>query len=164
MEQKDRIYELADRLVELRERKDALAAETKAVNAEIEIVEQSLFDEIDKTNTDHLSYNGRNFRQDITLRYNLIKEHKNEVYAVVQETLRKENPEQWAEVWDEMLTVNAGTLVKWLKEQTDAYKEDLPDSDKINCKILPALKEYFTIFSDMGIKIYKSHASKKPKN
>lgn len=164
MEQKERIYDLADTLVELQERKDALDAELKTVKAEIEKVELSLFDEIDKTNTDHLSYNGRNFKQDIKMRYNLIKEYKKEVYALVQDTLQKDNPDEWDEIWDEMLTVNASTLVKWVKEQTETYKAELPANEKINCKILPSLKDFFTIYPELGIKIGKAKESKKPKN
>ena len=112
------IFDLADRLKEAKARKKALEADLKALNAQIEDLDQALSDSMMDAELDKFTLNGSTFY--ITTR--LFASPKNGEKEELFEVLRANG---YGSLVTE--TVNANTLASFVKEQIASNDDVLPE-------------------------------------
>lgn len=112
------LFALADELRELRETKKRLEDELKAVNTEIDRVDETLARHMTDTETQNFTRNGATFCLIDTVRVSATAGKKDELF----EALRKAG---YGDLVYE--TVNANSLSAFVKEQTAENGDVLPD-------------------------------------
>ncbi len=111
------IFEMADRLKAARDRKKDLDAEIKAVNAEIEQLDQELSDAMADQEVEQFSRNGSTFYLNTRLFASPAAGRKDEL-------MQKLKDNGYGSIVTE--TVNANTLASFVKEQRAANGDEIP--------------------------------------
>lgn len=113
-----KIFEMADRLKTLQEQKKDLEAKAKALGAEITDLDLQLSDAMTEAELDRFSRNGRTFYLKSRLFASPAAGRKDEMMQALKEN-------GYGSLVTE--TVNANTLVSFIKEQREITGEEIPE-------------------------------------
>jgi len=109
----DELFNLADKLRTLREKKDDFTATLKAVNTEIDNVEQELTEVMAAAECSSFTRGSKQFILTTTTRWSAEAERKDELYAAL-----KENG------YDHLFSVNTQTLGSFVREQVSETEDE----------------------------------------
>lgn len=112
-----RIFDMADRLKALREQKKALEAQAKALGNEIDVLDLQLSDAMTEVELDRFSRNGSTFYLKSRLFASPTAGRRDEMIFALKKN-------GYGSLVTE--TVNANTLVSFIKEQREITGEDVP--------------------------------------
>ena len=116
--QQETMFELADRLKALRDQKDALEAELKQVNMDIDNADWYLANHMAETETQNFTRAGVMFCLTTKTRASALAGQKEALYGALR-----------AQGYGDLVyeTVNANSLSAFVKEQTEANDDTLPE-------------------------------------
>ncbi len=111
------IFDMADRLKVLREQKKELESQTKALSAEIEMLDAQLTDAMAEAEVERFARNGSTFYLKTRLFASPAMGRKDEMILALKSN-------GYGSIVTE--TVNANTLAAFIKEQRELTGEDIP--------------------------------------